>query len=62
MLRGEMNARKSTVTLHVVSSLDGIIARKDNTVSWLDSPGDVYEKASLKAMRTMPSLPSTALS
>jgi dihydrofolate reductase len=35
---------RSTVTLHVVSSLDGFIARKDNSVSWLDSPGDVYEK------------------
>jgi dihydrofolate reductase len=34
----------STVTLHVVSSLDGFIARKDNSVSWMDSPGDVYEK------------------
>jgi dihydrofolate reductase len=33
----------STVTLHVVSSLDGFIARKDNTVSWMDSL-DVYEK------------------
>jgi len=32
------------VTLHVVSSLDGIIAKKDDTVSWLDSSGDVYEK------------------
>ncbi len=35
---------KSTVTLHVVSSLDGFIASHDNTVSWMDSPGDVYEK------------------
>ena len=34
---------KSTVTLHVVSSLDGFIARKDNSVSWMDS-SDVYEK------------------
>src|SRR5580765_8641118 len=33
----------SRVTLHVVSSLDGFIAKKDNTVSWLDSPGSVYE-------------------
>ena len=38
-----MNARTSTITLHVVSSLDGFIARKDNSVSWLDSSGDVYE-------------------
>ena len=28
----------------MVSSLDGIIAKKDNSVSWLDSSGDVYEK------------------
>lgn len=34
----------SSVTLHVVSSLDGFIAKKDNSVSWLDSPGDVYER------------------
>jgi dihydrofolate reductase len=39
-----MNANRSTVTLHVVCSLDGFIARKDNTVSWLDTPRDVYEK------------------
>jgi len=39
-----MNANGSTVTLHVVSSLDGFIARKDNSVSWMDSPGYVYEK------------------
>ena len=31
------------VTLHMVSSLDGFIAKKDNSVSWLDSPGSVYE-------------------
>jgi dihydrofolate reductase len=31
------------VTLHAVSSLDGFIARKDNSVSWLDVPGSVYE-------------------
>jgi len=44
MSRAEANVRRATVTLHVVSSLDGIIARKDNSVSWLDSSGDVYEK------------------
>jgi len=44
MSRGEVNARRSTVTLHVVSSLDGIIAKKDNSVSWLDNSGDVYEE------------------
>jgi len=44
MPRDEVNPRRTTVTLHVVSSLDGIIAKKDNSVSWLDSCGDVYEK------------------
>jgi dihydrofolate reductase len=44
MSRGEVNTRRSTVTLHMVSSLDGIIAKKDNSVSWLNSSGDVYEK------------------
>ena len=44
MSHGEVNARRSTVTLHVVSSLDGVIAKKDNSVSWLDNSGDVYEK------------------
>jgi dihydrofolate reductase len=34
---------RSTVTLHVVASLDGFIAKKDNSVSWMDSPGDAYE-------------------
>ena len=37
----EGNARRARVTLHLVSSLDGFIARKDNSVSWLD--GSVYE-------------------
>ena len=44
MSRGEVNARRSTVTLHMVSSLDGFIAKKDNSVSWMDSSGDVYER------------------
>jgi dihydrofolate reductase len=35
---------RSTVTLHVVSSLDGFIAKRDNSISWMDSPGDVYER------------------
>jgi dihydrofolate reductase len=37
------NTTRPTVTLHVVSSLDGFIARKDNSVSWLDANGSVYE-------------------
>jgi dihydrofolate reductase len=43
MARGELNTNRSTVTLHVVSSLDGFIAKNDNSVSWLDTSGAVYE-------------------
>ena len=39
----EENAKGRSVTMHVVSSLDGFIAKKDNSVSWLDSPGSIYE-------------------
>ena len=35
--------RRPVVTLHMVSSLDGFIARKDNSVSWLEDSGGVYE-------------------
>jgi len=38
------NSRKPTVTLHAVASLDGFIARHDNSISWLDTPSDVYER------------------
>jgi len=31
------------VTIHMVSSLDGMIAKKDNSVSWFETP-DNYEK------------------
>jgi dihydrofolate reductase len=44
MSRGEAKTRRSTITLHMVASLDGVIAKKDNSVSWLESSGDVYEK------------------
>ena len=40
---GRGNAKESRVTLHVVSSLDGFIAKKDNSVSWLEDTGSVYE-------------------
>jgi dihydrofolate reductase len=43
MSSSEVKANRS-VTLHVVSSLDGFIAKKDNSVSWLESPGDAYER------------------
>jgi dihydrofolate reductase len=34
---------ESKVTLHAVSSLDGFIARKDNSVSWLEAEWSVYK-------------------
>jgi dihydrofolate reductase len=43
MARSELNPKRSTVTLHVVASLDGLIARNDNSVSWLDISGAGYE-------------------
>src|SRR5579863_3574223 len=43
MPRSEGNVKRRSVTLHMVSSLDGFIAKKDNSVSWLDIPGSVYE-------------------
>jgi dihydrofolate reductase len=42
MSLSEPNAKTRTVTLHMVSSLDGFIAKKDNSVSWMDSTS-VYE-------------------
>jgi dihydrofolate reductase len=41
MSGGEPNPK---ITLHMVSSLDGFIAKKDNSVSWLESSGGVYEQ------------------
>jgi dihydrofolate reductase len=42
-MSGEGNAEGSRVTLHVVSSLDGFIAKKNNSVSWLENNGSIYE-------------------
>ncbi len=42
-MSSEAKAERRSVTLHMVSSLDGFIAKPDNNVSWLDSPGSVYE-------------------
>ena len=42
MSRNEDSSKRRRVTLHMVSSLDGFIAKNDNSVSWLDS-GSVYE-------------------
>ena len=43
MSRSGGNAKGRSVTLHMVSSLDGFIAKNDNSVSWLDTNGSVYE-------------------
>jgi len=41
-MSGNERTTGSRVTLHAVSSLDGFIARKDNSVSWMDA-GSIYE-------------------
>ncbi len=38
-----MEAKAFTITIHMVSSLDGFIAKQDNSISWLDTT-DHYEK------------------
>ena len=38
-----MSSMLSKVTIHMVSSLDGIIAKKDNSISWFET-FDYYEK------------------
>jgi len=38
-----MTTNKSKVIIHMVSSLDGFIAKKDNSVTWLQS-NDYYDK------------------
>ena len=38
-----MTAIKFRLTIHMVSSLDGIIAKKDNSVSWFETSSS-YEK------------------
>ena len=41
-MSNEGDRARPRVTLHAVSSLDGFIARKDNSVSWLEGNGQVY--------------------
>ena len=43
MSHGEGKSKERSVTLHMVSSLDGFIAKKDNSVSWLETTGSAYE-------------------
>jgi dihydrofolate reductase len=38
-----MNTKQATITIHMVSSLDGFIAKKDGSVHWMLST-DSYEK------------------
>jgi len=43
MAGSDGDAKGRSVTLHMVSSLDGFIAKRDNSVGWLESAGGVYE-------------------
>jgi dihydrofolate reductase len=42
-MTAETLASKPKITLHVVASLDGMIASKDNSVSWLEECEGAYE-------------------
>lgn len=49
-----MKATDSVVTVHMVASLDGFIARKDGRVDWLETPdhfagGEIMDAASVAA-------------
>lgn len=44
MSNRDVNGKRPTVTLHVVASLDGFIAKKDNSISWLENYADIYER------------------
>ena len=49
-----MNAARSRVTIHMVASLDGFIARQDGSVDWLETAdefaaGEVLEPAFIEA-------------
>ena len=44
MSQSDANANGRRVTLHMVASLDGFIAKKDNSVSWMEDTGSVYER------------------
>jgi dihydrofolate reductase len=39
--------RRRTITLHMVTSLDGFIAKKDNSVSWMESTSRYEDGVSL---------------
>lgn len=43
MSRSEATAKGRSITLHMVASLDGFIAKQDNSVAWLNDAGSVYE-------------------
>jgi dihydrofolate reductase len=43
MSAGKGIAKGRRVTLHMVSSLDGFIAKKDNSIAWMDSPENEYD-------------------
>lgn len=43
MPRNEGTGKTRNVTLHMVSSLDGFIAKTNNSVEWLQESGSVYE-------------------
>ena len=43
MSPNEDDAKRITITLHMVSSMDGFIAKTDNSVAWLEKAGSAYD-------------------
>ena len=43
-LKADWKVKQMSVTLHMVASLDGFIAKKDNDVSWMEASWATYDK------------------
>jgi dihydrofolate reductase len=49
MMPGDATQQSSRVTIHMVASLDGYVARTDGSVDWLDSPDEYADGATMDA-------------
>jgi hypothetical protein len=49
MMPGDATQQSSRVTIHMVASLDGYVARTGGSVDWLDSPDEYADGATMDA-------------